>query len=68
MNQTKNDFLNNIEMTLKTHMILPYTPAQWTLPIVFHPKWVVAVSLQKYEIYFNQTKWLIWAHPCWFAS
>ena len=55
-------------MTLKTHMILSYTSAQGALPILFHPKWVVSVSLQKYEIYFNQTKWLMSARPCWCAS
>ena len=41
-------------MTLKTHMILSYyTPAPEATQILFHPKCVDAISLQKNEIYFS---------------
>ena len=44
-------------MPLKTHIILPYhTPAAGATPILFHPKQVEAISLQKNEIYFSQQK------------
>ena len=50
-----------LTMTLKTHMILShYTAASGTTPILFHPKWVEAISLQNNEIFFNQGKWWIW--------
>ena len=42
-------------MTLKTHMILSYhTPVPGATPILFHPKLVEIISLQKNKIYFNQ--------------
>ena len=47
-------------MTLKTDMILSYyTPAPTATAILFHPKWVQAISLQKNKLYFNQRKWWI---------
>ena len=48
MNQTKNDFLNNNVMTLKTHDNV-ITPAPGAKPILFHPKWVEAVCFSTKE-------------------
>ena len=57
VNQVKNDFLNNNHnKTLKTQLILSYTPAPGATPISFHLKLVEAISLQKNEIYFHQGK------------
>ena len=36
--------------------VISYTPVQGATPRLFHPKLVEAISLQKNEIYFNQTK------------
>ena len=58
MNQTKNDFLNNNVMTLKTNVILLsyYTPAPGAIPILFHPKWVEAVCFSTKELNLFQSK------------
>ena len=45
-------------MTLKTQhdSVIYHTPALVATPILFYPKLIEAISLQKNKIYFNQRK------------
>ena len=55
VNQAKYDFLNNNDIE-NTIMIMSYTLPPGATLILFQPKVVEAISLQKKEIYFNHRK------------
>ena len=66
VNQAKMTFW--ITMTLKTQYILSYhTPTPGATPILFHPKLVEAISLQKNEIFLNRGN-DEYECPWWYAS